>query len=220
VDNNRIVDSPDMWQIIFDNNKFGKSASLLKYSPDQPRDDHGRFGEGNGDYNLTGSQSDSLTFYTQNGYEEINTYLRDREGFANAMGQEDKNFIQSHTVAIDNAFKDAPPTTAPMTVYRGVFAGQFADTLKTLQPGDTFTDKGFVSTSQNLVTAVDRSTSSWGDGAKLTIEVPTGSRVLDVNKALGDEVQFPKEEEILLNRNSTFEVTKVDGFTINVRLTK
>jgi hypothetical protein len=83
-----------------------------------------------------------------------------------------------------------------------------------LKPGLEFMDKGFVSTSINEATATEFGASEvlggGGTGVVVEITVPTGSSVVSVNEVT-HSIEMAEQEEILLQRGSTFRVTSISN---------
>ena len=95
---------------------------------------------------------------------------------------------ETHSTMVRNmdiAFRNAPPLTSPITVYRGV---RGFDELKD--------DLGFSSCS--LSETISR---GFGGGSVFTITVPSGSRVLFVESVS----TYPGEQEVILDRCGFFE---------------
>ena len=91
-------------------------------------------------------------------------------------------------------------TASPQrTLYRGV-AGEFAEKIKGLNQGDSFTEKGFMSTSQDDEVAK----SFAGDnGALLRIRTPSG---YGVGMSISPYSRKPEEAEVLINRGATVKI--------------
>lgn len=96
---------------------------------------------------LTPAQDKAMRFYQSPGFALMNGQLRglDKKNIKADVSFNDADLARARQASKDltAAIRKAPPLTQPMTVYRGFSADQFGN----LKPGDTFTDKGFVSTS-------------------------------------------------------------------------
>ena len=189
---------------------------ITKYDEDQPRDEAGRFSSnGGGGDNRTYSEvvrernlieeQVALRAYTSYDFLSINTALRN-----------DKAEVQGTTItALDRLIATQPPLTESVTVYRGV-VGSIAEELSQLEEGDTFTDKAYSSTSlQESVAEHFGSTGGFRDydtpTLKLSITIPEGSRVLNVDSySAANGLTERQESEFLLPRGSTFEVQGFD----------
>lgn len=89
-------------------------------------------------------------------------------------------------------------------VYRGV-TGDFASKISNLKVGDTFTDKGFMSTSSEKEVANKFAGES---GVTMTINVPSG---FGKSMAISSYSMKPEEAEILLNAGSTLRIKSNNG---------
>lgn len=164
-----------------------------------------------------------VEYYTSSGYSDINNYLR--TGAEPELGT--KNEIKGYVKSLDT---EIGKTSAPrdMVLYRGVTGVEKFDNLK---KGDTFKDKGFVSTTTKREAVTDFMSNASGGrfdsrpvekGVVLEISVPKGGNVLsvqnyfkDVSGRYGPEEGILSEAEHLLPRGLTFRVDSIS--TIKVR---
>lgn len=138
---------------------------------------------------------DALDEYTGDAHGPINSYLR--TGLAHGMDPVDINALVDK---LDTAIAKSTVQN-DSTVYRGISDEDFD-----LEPGSIMHDDGFVSTSSSLEKAKEFSKFGKGPGAVFEIDLPKGANAVDVTKAgLGGY----GEKEILLNRDSLFEITDV-----------
>ncbi|MGA5497708.1 ADP-ribosyltransferase [Streptomyces cinereoruber] len=125
-----------------------------------------------------------LESYTIDGYDDMNRWLRHR-GEPDYVTEEE---VQRQISVLSDLINAQEPTTTELTLYRGM-RGQFLE----LNEGDTFHDKGFVSTSSSE--SVPRRRVTKKGGMYFTITVPKGAQVLDVAsvgaRAAEDEVILP-----------------------------
>lgn len=89
-------------------------------------------------------------------------------------------------------------------VYRGV-TGDFADKISNLKVGDTFTDKGFMSTSYDKEVA---NQFAGEHGVTMTINVPSG---FGKSMSISSYSMKPDEAEVLLNSGSTLRIKSNNG---------
>jgi hypothetical protein len=219
----------------------GSPLAETKYSDDQPRDERGRFGEGDGS-SLGGPGADTeaersaLTFYQGNGFDDINEYLRSGNlstGRGSPLDEAHLNLreagLKGWIKAIDSAMEPMPEGK---TVYRAIGMSGSETLLGAPAPlggavsgltneeveerlgalvGGTIEDKGFVSTTTDREVA----------GAKTNlapimfeISVPAGTKAVDFTRhsTLGDPA-YKQEKEILLDRDQKFRVDGVIGPT-------
>jgi hypothetical protein len=147
-------------------------------------------------------------------YSDINGSLRDPDWpiRASELAQRDEYVRQ-----LDNLMAQAPPLDRATITYRGVKNDEFASTLRTLRPGDSFTDAGYVSTDIDRQIAINFARA---DGVVLEIINPAGTRGV-VPLAYRVEVaerHMIGEMEWLLPRNTTFRVVSNDGSRIVVEV--
>lgn len=125
---------------------------------------------------------------------EINEFLRDKYITAN---QNIINDFKAQVAALDSAVTASGPLEA-MTVYR---ATRFAPLTKILESGNfvgqTFSDKGFISTSKGGFLPYFQSMST----VDIRIRVPGGSRGIKTGSLNRGE------REIILDRGSSFKIT-------------
>jgi hypothetical protein len=202
------------------------SEVLAKYSPDQPRDENGQFasvdgGSGSSEKtsswtelnqtawdnaghltrsDLTENEINALTSYTQDGYIAMNSTLR----YGNSPEEDTQKSIDNLTNLINNNSR-LPEDTL---LYRGLTnrAGHW----DSLQVGDRFVDKSFVSTSPTFRGARDF-------GSKIMeIEAPAGTPALDTYTALNGGV---RESEVILQAGTEYEVMANEkGGTLRLRV--
>lgn len=112
---------------------------------------------------------------------------------------------REHVKLIDQAFEKSPGLKEDTRVYRGV-SDDFADHLREqiasgkLVPGSRLVDKTYLSTAGSPLVAENFRTEK---GVKIIIDLPKGTKAL-----------YPSEEyesEVLLERGTEFEVTRING---------
>lgn len=197
-----LAEYPSAWQEYV----AARVGNVLKYSESQARDDRGRWtssGYPTWD-DLSEPQQQALTTYQTSGYKAMNGYARTGNPMEHLWneGIGSKEELQKHVDTLDNLVKTVPPLAQDTTLYRGV-SGKLSSELRSLQPGDSFTDKGFSSTSYDQDVA--KQFGIWG--LVVVINAPKGTKALDIDK-LFDE---PSESEVLLPRNTKFTVDSVKG---------
>lgn len=164
-----------------------------------------------------------VEYYTSSGYSDINNYLRTGKEPELGSVSETKGYIES----LD---EEIAQTSAPrdMVLFRGVTG---VEKFENLKEGDTFKDKGYVSTTTNRESVTDFMSNASGGrfdsrpiekGFVLEISVPKGEKVLsvknyfkDVSGRYGPEEGILAEAEHILPRGTTFLVDSIS--TINVR---
>jgi hypothetical protein len=90
-------------------------------------------------------EHDGIDYYSQEGYKNINSYLRNPRGVQDRTNQE---FLQQHIDGLDSLIDKAPDMFGDKTLFRVV--DDFV--LAKLTPGDTLRDKGFLSTTRIDIT--------------------------------------------------------------------
>lgn len=99
-------------------------------------------------------------------------------------------------------------TTRNITLWRGI-SGNYAKKLKTLEPGDIFTEKQFVSTSLRMEHAFFAfSTLFMSEGVLIKIKAPAGTPMFFVNTIDNPSDEANPEAEAILPIGTTFKVLK------------
>lgn len=138
---------------------------------------------------LSADQRTAIEDYTGTGSDYINSILR--------MGPPEAASMFVGVRNLDGAVASSPPLTDPVTVFRGAAFNMNASV------GDVITDPAFVSTSLNPVR-----TAGFALGTQSTlmqITVPAGEKA----PYIGNLSSSRSEQEVLLNRGTSFQVTKV-----------
>lgn len=144
----------------------------------------------------------SVKYYSSNAYEYINGKLRNYIPAINKTPLTDKSLVDKSIPAITKAIENSR-LDRDVTTYRGISNSLLKGMLKDFdlsKPesliGETFIDKGFYSTSPN---------GGFSAACKITTICPKGTQAL----YLGKQSMFPHEQELLLQRNSSFKVLDV-----------
>lgn len=200
-----------------------------RYSPDQPRDDHGRFGDGSaapqysgiapntmaqqdlpppalqGRGRLTRAEAKAVDLYLSDaGNRAFNSKLRNPDAIVLGVGAAD-------VAALDSAISKTS-LVQDTILYRGLA------TDRTFPVGTRFTDKGYTSTTYQPYMAeefahlrstgksdvISESQAFGGRPQVLELSVPGGTRAMEGDEAVG---------EVILPRNLTFLVTGKDPTT-------
>lgn len=175
--------------------------------PDSTSEPFGITGNG-----LTNDELFAIDKYVGSGtlgsYQTVNQWLR------KLLIKRGKNLeeIKSNIALLDSAIEKAPALDHPMTLYRGVGRTDFYGGVPTV--GQVLEDPAFLSTSTTPALPT-----SWADvhGDIWTIEVPAGTKGINVNAALEGTVYGPrgmdyataKEKEIILARGQKIVVDSV-----------
>lgn len=162
----------------------------------------GDSGNTGGGLTNTGTASDAqvaaLNYYQTQGYYEVNSQLRSGDGTTYGDATDHMNQIDSLMSESQNE----------VTTFRGYNEdSRTAGTFASLEEGDELTDKGYTSTS------LDRGVAEgFADEGTEWIEQSTiskGVSVVDMNAHISNP-SFAKEKEVLVHRNNSRVVTKVD----------
>ncbi len=189
---------------------------LVKYSPDQPRDEHGEWTDGGGGgfqpepwqtttprllspeaFAQSQAARDWATEHVHGSAEGTGSYVAGSTGLNGALRDGDAppefmSEIAPVIAATDKAIAGSTVDTATVA-----YRGQDPSFLAGVRVGDTFTDKGYVSTS-----LLQRVTRGFGDRVTpIEIHIPSGSHVA----APSDRM----EHELILPRDSTFRVDAI-----------
>lgn len=153
------------------------------------------------DNDLTENQRKGIYTYTTNAYEDINYALRNN----NLNGSKYKKEIENATeglkktlIAEDTLVFRGMGGADALSAWTGIPQNQLSDkAVQNSLIGTRLTEKGFMSTGVTKNKA-------WS-GIKLEVYVPKGSQGMYVNPIS----RFKGEGEILIQRNSTFEIKEV-----------
>ena len=165
--------------------------AVLRYSDDQPRDEHGRWAPGS----ASAQEKAAVRAYTGGDYIPIGAQLR---------GQEPHDGKHAATIAALDQVTLGSTTEAPTTVYRGISAGSLA-ALGGVGKGSLLRDPSFASATSSEAIAKDGRgfAMSKEGGAVMRISVPAGSHVADIS-ALST---LRGEHEMLIARGASLRVT-------------
>lgn len=176
---------------------------------------------------VTPAERQALVDYAANSgpksFGEVNGYLRHPDAIEQRFARRPEPFRSEAIAAarerqaktaeavavLDSALARA--SSPEMLVYRG-----FGFEGRNMAVGDTFLDRGFTSTSANLVNATDFGSTGGSTGVTTVgeIRVPKGTRAVAINAVInpsGDsETHVPgtrNEAEVLIDRGSVYRVT-------------
>lgn len=151
--------------------------------------------------NWSDEEKQAITDYGNSGFIGINNALRRGD----KLSKSGKKFVTN----IDSAIEKSQPIEHTTIVYRGVTG----DSLDHLSEGDAFREPGFLSTSSNPETA--KLFKPKGDVGKiLVIQVPKGTKCLDVEQTRGDSEQA----ELLFPRRTLLKIVKVKGNVLYAKI--
>ncbi len=176
------------------------ARNVAKYSPDQPRDEAGRFGEGGGDGGegaagggYSAREIGAVRTYQSEKYAEINNHLR--------TGAPLSDDLKTDIRHLDSAISRSPLET-DTTLYRGIRHEALSKGAEKLV-GRTIDSGTFVSTSDNE--SIARDFAHGRGGVMFEIKASAGARALSTRKATGQGFQ----REFILPRGAQFKVTGV-----------
>lgn len=151
---------------------------------------------------LTDDQRAVCQYYSHRGDRIMNNSLR---GDIPMSGE-----LRARVEKLDEAISRAT-LTQDVTTYRGV-GGDFGRQLQNAKIGDSFVDKGYVSTAAQKEYAqrfVDKAPSN---GTMLHVRIPAGRSAAPVPS------NYAEESEMLIGRGSSFRITKIDGNNVHVEM--
>jgi hypothetical protein len=174
---------------------------------------------------------DSLIKYTNGSgdYSLVNSVLR------GGYKASEKEALKVNKIVsdMDSLISAAPVLDESIITFRGLsldkYSQEYLTNLRSLKPGDTFTEKGFSSTSlgEEVATGIAR-----GTGYYSKSEFPVRGLVLEITNPVGTKGIFPigmraqvteklakGESEWLLPRNTKFQVTEITDGKIKVTVT-
>lgn len=133
-----------------------------------------------------------IHFYSIQGSYIFNDYLRNNNNNYNC------NFINNLINSLNYYIFNSPHLLHDIYVYRFVDSNNF---IKDLKIGDTYTDKGFLSTSKSNFYKVDINNNTFG-WFLMKIKIPKKFNALCIETISN----FPKEEEIIIPTNTTLKL--------------
>lgn len=122
---------------------------------------------------------------------------------------------QKYADNLDAAFNSVPATEKELTLHRGIDTTKksgVSQLPKDLKVGDTFGDKGYMSTSLSSKVAEDFATK---DGDVLHLTLPAGAHPIDVNAHISGA--YGAEREVLIPRGAQIKVTSIKDRVTNVQ---
>jgi hypothetical protein len=136
-------------------------------------------------------QRAAIGLYQSMDYVAINNTLRGTYDYASDAHAPNSKEVIKAVYALDDAISAEPPLSAPITIFRGVNSGVLPDEVAV---GDQFIDHGFGSASSDVSVAT-----RFGHQL-IQIEIPAGTRVLDVRASAKRQGQVPWEEDEIPKR--------------------
>lgn len=151
-------------------------------------------------------EHDAIDSYSQEGYKNINSFLRNPRGFESSYEIE---FLQQKVDGLDSLIENAPNMFGDKTLYRVVDNYVLAK----LSEGDIMIEKGFLSTSRMDLTKDTNTRSSLGDMVEtpdtVAIILPSPNKsgkgiAVDIYRTAVVDVSpvSDREKEVLLPRNT------------------
>ncbi len=181
---------------------------------DESRDERGRWTTGDAaaellkEHNFENSpkgQKESLHNYFSFGYRHINDMLRGKH-----VADDVKHYAKQDIKQIDAAIK-AHTISSPITVFRGIST----QVAKNLNPGTTFIEKGYSSTTVDKELADHYA----NGGVTAQIDVPAGAHgIYSESDLFWADRPRANEREFLLPRGTTYEVTGREGRVVHMRV--
>lgn len=135
--------------------------------------------------NLTANEKSYLSWYSGDGFKELNEYLR------KDPDKKDKT-LEKYADGLNSAISKNS-LDENKTLYRGINVNEITKAIQNLKPGNKIEVSSFQSTTEN-----PESVSSYSGltGVVLKINAPKGTNAIDMNKA--GESRNPAEQEYLL----------------------
>lgn len=203
--------------------------TIVKYSEEQERDERGRFSNGGGYVALSQMQRDAgVTKENFPEHEEAVVNYTNGSGWFSTINdslrgnyeptEKEQETIDKYVSSLSSLIAQSPPLKEELVTYRGIRDGEFADSLRTAEVGDTFYDEGFVSTSMDRDFA-GTFRDAENTGVVLEITNPVGSQgfiPMAYRTEPNPEMTQGGEKEFLLPTESSFRVTGVSGNVVKV----
>ena len=143
--------------------------------------------------NLSWDEKHVVMRYTNRLYKSVNKYLRQKEVLSSVLLEDLEVDIKNLSNGLNKLVSYEGP------VYRGkgfLSKLEFEERIKTIEEGNIYIDKGFLSTSQNFFTGTE-----FTHGFKYRILYKINSKS---GKPLGTQTYHEDENEVLFNKNSKF----------------
>ena len=158
----------------------------------------------------------ALSWYMGSGHFSINNALRGKTSMTREK--------QANISDLDDLFDLAPRTEKPMVLFRGI--GE-KDEYDNIIPGDTLSDKGFISTSFEPSVAESFGDSGHPQGIVLEIYLPEGSKAV-YGRGAGDESTGSLtpgnwgggENEVILPRGTEFYIVDVANYPSGAKIAR
>lgn len=148
----------------------------------------------------------ALRNYAFDLHEEVNDYLR--TGRMSSLEKPEK--ILNILEQIDSAMKSSKVSQAGI-VYRTVPTS----VASLLSVGEVHIDKGYMSTTKLKDMEKEGLDVSVRSGTQMILTLPAGHRAIDIG---GRGIGFAKEAEILLDRNTSYRITKIEGGVVHAEV--
>ena len=159
----------------------------------------------------------AIESYTGGGYRSINKGLRGAPPppIEEELGEDALAAVALDTVTFDSTIAGVPPTTKPITTFRGTSAralgvGDLDDeeSIRELgRSGASFTDEGFVSTSLAISTATNFGGGfSGGGNVTMEVRIPSGSRAMSMGRHSSQNLGGQSEFEVVLPPGTRFTI--------------
>jgi ADP-ribosyltransferase exoenzyme len=174
---------------------------------------------------LTDYSRNELSDYKYQGYQWLNPYLRAgsrAEASRRVVGLPPERAVERKLRLMDQAFRQAAPTSRPVTVYRGV-RGFLPERITS---GTVLRDGAYMSTTTDMRVARDFAGSDPSQKV-VRITVPAGEKALSMGNLVAagavqgldpEEADFDREREVLLPRGRSLRVTGVHGGIVDAEL--
>lgn len=143
---------------------------------------------------LSSAERDAFSYYVGPGYGGVNGVLRGK--------YESDPYTQAHINNLSSALGKSPPLQEDVLAYR-VFGSTVSGQIANMEPGRTFVDNGFASTSLRTSGV---STFESGGKQRVQVLIPKGSRGAYISRWDGEPPGIAGEYEFLLPAGTKFRV--------------
>jgi broad specificity phosphatase PhoE/2'-5' RNA ligase len=248
-----LVPTPEPMEVTFDRvilsigtaRKEYVLAGVVKYSPDQPRDDHGRFGEGSAQAIADQALGKNDRAANVKMREEFNVLLKEQTAIRGDLTKEQDKAVSAYVEGIRQGTalqvyqvvngslrgtmelpEDMQPMVETLTDLTHTELPRDITTFRcmegsrssSLEVGSVLTDKGFVSSSVGAKQAGNFIPIEKGEGTLVHISAPKGSPALVIPNDYEGEVLFPPGSSFHVTAIHSVESKSDSGKTIRMRV--
>ena len=183
-------------------------------------------------HNSTEEQIAAVQSYANQGHSPINGYLRAggksgegspiierKDGTRVVLNKWGENYSEQRVLEearqLDRLIENSPGLWGDTTLYRFIESKELSNEMRLLQPGAILSDKGYISTARGYGWKYEGPNPT---EVRMVISAPAGTKALDIQWFKRQSLSSNGESEVLLPRDTTFRVDRVDGHLVYVSI--